>query len=63
MLLDYYNGQTILIPGGAGFVGTALCYKLISAASPAKVYILIRGEAEFVKPFHRPFVRLITNAN
>ena len=61
MLLDYYNGRTILIPGGAGFVGTALCYKLISAASPAKIYVIIRGEEEFVKPIHRAFVRLFTN--
>lgn len=48
MLLDYYNGRTILIPGGAGFVGTALCYKLITAANPAKIYVIIRGEEEFV---------------
>lgn len=48
MLLDYYHGRAILIPGGAGLVGTALCYKLISAASPAKIYVIIRGKEEFV---------------
>ncbi|KAI5779958.1 male sterility protein-domain-containing protein [Peziza echinospora] len=46
MLLDYYNGRTILIPGGAGLVGTAICYKLVTAASPAKLYLLIRGKEE-----------------
>jgi len=45
-LLDYYRGRTILVTGGSGFVGTALCYKLVISAHPTKIYVLIRGSVE-----------------
>ncbi|KAL8292393.1 hypothetical protein RQP46_001005 [Phenoliferia psychrophenolica] len=38
------DGQTILITGGAGFVGTALLYRLVASdIKPKRVYTVIRG--------------------
>lgn len=43
MVWDYYNGKTVFITGGTGFIGTVLLYRLLSQSSPERVYVLCRG--------------------
>lgn len=46
MIWDYYNGKTLFITGGTGFIGTALLCRLLSQSSPKRVYVLCRGGSE-----------------
>ncbi|QQK39689.1 Male sterility, NAD-binding [Penicillium digitatum] len=43
MIWDYFNGKTLFITGGTGFVGTALLCRLLSQSSPKRVYVLCWG--------------------
>ncbi|CAG8939728.1 unnamed protein product [Penicillium salamii] len=43
MVWEYYNGKTVFITGGTGFIGTVLLYRLLSQSSPERVYVLCRG--------------------
>ncbi|KAM0749939.1 hypothetical protein T439DRAFT_357452 [Meredithblackwellia eburnea MCA 4105] len=44
-IADVLKDQTLLITGGAGFVGTALLYRLVASdLSVRRVYTVIRGE-------------------
>ncbi|OQE17496.1 hypothetical protein PENFLA_c024G09104 [Penicillium flavigenum] len=49
MIWDYYNGKTLFITGGTGFIGTALLCRLLSQSSPKRVYVLCRGGADKAK--------------
>lgn len=46
MIWDYYNGKTLFITGGTGFIGTALLCRLLSQSSPKRVYVLCQGGSE-----------------
>ncbi|KAJ5788564.1 hypothetical protein N7457_003554 [Penicillium paradoxum] len=46
MIWDYYNGKTVFVTGGTGFIGTALLCRLLSQSSPERVYALCRGGRE-----------------
>lgn len=39
---DTFNGKTVFISGGTGFVGKALIEKLLRTTEVAKIYVLIR---------------------
>ncbi|KAK9738269.1 Male sterility protein [Popillia japonica] len=40
---DFYNGKTVFITGGTGFMGKVLLEKLLrSCSGVAKIYLLIR---------------------
>ncbi|XP_062558330.1 fatty acyl-CoA reductase 1-like [Armigeres subalbatus] len=43
-VLDFYEGATILIVGGTGFVGKALLEKVLRCLKVKKVYLLIRSK-------------------
>ncbi|OQE39356.1 hypothetical protein PENCOP_c007G07424 [Penicillium coprophilum] len=49
MIWDYYNGKTIFVTGGTGFIGTALLCRLLSQSSPRRVYVLSRGGSDKAK--------------
>ncbi|CAI7621227.1 unnamed protein product [Penicillium glandicola] len=49
MIWDYYNGKTLFITGGTGFIGTALLCRLLSQSSPKRVYVLCRGGSDKAK--------------
>lgn len=46
MLWEYYNGKTVFITGGTGFIGTVLLYRLMTQSSPERVYVLCPGGQE-----------------
>lgn len=48
MIWDYYDGKTLFITGGAGFIGTTVLYRLLTQGSPKHVYVLCRGGYEYV---------------
>lgn len=48
MIWDYYEGKTLFVTGGTGFVGTTLLYRLLSQAKPKHIYVLCRGGQESV---------------
>ncbi|KAF8417516.1 male sterility protein-domain-containing protein [Tirmania nivea] len=45
-LLDYYDGRALLIVGGSGLVGTAICWKLVTSTNVKQIYVLVRGGEE-----------------
>ena len=47
-LLDYYDGRTLLVVGGSGLVGTAICWKLVSCTKVKQIYVLVRGGEKYV---------------
>ncbi|KAJ5964248.1 uncharacterized protein N7479_004124 [Penicillium vulpinum] len=49
MIWDYYDGKTLFITGGTGFIGTALLCRLLSQSSPKQVYVLCRGGSDKAK--------------
>jgi UDP-glucose 4-epimerase len=56
--MDQLNGKSILVTGGAGFIGSHLCKKLSSLASNLKIYDnLSSGKVENVK--HLPKVHFV----
>ncbi|KAJ5084732.1 hypothetical protein NUU61_009311 [Penicillium alfredii] len=49
MVWDFYQGKTLFVTGGTGFIGTTLLHRLLSQSSPEHVYVLCRGGAEKAK--------------
>ncbi|KAJ5400805.1 hypothetical protein N7465_011294 [Penicillium sp. CMV-2018d] len=49
MIWDYYNGKTLFITGGTGFIGTALLCRILSQSSPKRVYVLCQGGSDKAK--------------
>ncbi|KAJ5448211.1 hypothetical protein N7445_003032 [Penicillium cf. griseofulvum] len=49
MIWDYYNGKTIFVTGGTGFIGTVLLCRLLSRSCPKQVYVLCRGGSDKAK--------------
>ncbi|KAF8441116.1 male sterility protein-domain-containing protein [Terfezia claveryi] len=45
-ILDYYDGRTVLVIGGSGFLGTAICWKLVTCTKVKQIYVLVRGGEE-----------------
>ncbi|KAI9041305.1 uncharacterized protein KD926_006881 [Aspergillus affinis] len=43
---DFYNGKSILLTGGTGFLGSTLLYRLVSKGNCGKIYIIFRGGRE-----------------
>lgn len=49
---EAFQGRTVLVSGGAGFLSTVLLYRLLDPATglnPKKVYTLVRGPLAHVK--------------
>lgn len=42
-MLDYYQGKTIFITGGSGFLGTALVHRIATTIEFKHIYLLQRG--------------------
>ncbi|KAL3254519.1 hypothetical protein ABHI18_008899 [Aspergillus niger] len=42
-MLDYYQGKTIFITGGSGFLGTALVHRIATSVEFKHIYLLQRG--------------------
>ncbi|PYH72960.1 male sterility domain-containing protein [Aspergillus vadensis CBS 113365] len=42
-MLDYYQGKTIFITGGSGFLGTALVHRVATTVEFKHIYLLQRG--------------------
>ncbi|GLA58440.1 putative PKS/NRPS-like protein biosynthetic cluster [Aspergillus tubingensis] len=42
-MLDYYQGKTIFITGGSGFLGTALVHRIATTVEFKHIYLLQRG--------------------
>ncbi|KAJ5287095.1 Male sterility NAD-binding [Penicillium angulare] len=42
----FYNDKTILLTGGTGFVGTSILYRILSQATPRRVFLLLRGSQQ-----------------
>ncbi|KAJ6129958.1 hypothetical protein N7512_002738 [Penicillium capsulatum] len=49
MIWEYYDGKTVFLTGGTGFVGTTVLYRLLSQTKPQHVYVLCRGGQERAK--------------
>lgn len=42
----FYNGKSILVTGGSGFLGTALVHRLIMSTSFCRIFLVCRGGME-----------------
>ncbi|KAJ5761313.1 hypothetical protein N7520_008469 [Penicillium odoratum] len=40
---EYYDGRSVLVTGGSGFLGTAIVHRLLSRSSVCHVYLICRG--------------------
>ncbi|KAJ6015373.1 hypothetical protein N7540_009964 [Penicillium herquei] len=43
---EYYEGRSILVTGGSGFLGTAIVHRLLTSTSVSRVYLICRGGTE-----------------
>lgn len=42
----YYEGKSILVTGGSGFLGTAIVHRLLTSTSVSRIYLVCRGGSE-----------------
>ncbi|KAJ5774024.1 hypothetical protein N7457_008920, partial [Penicillium paradoxum] len=40
---DYYEGKSLFVTGGSGFLGTAIVHRLLTSTSTLRIYLLCRG--------------------
>ncbi|CAI7587776.1 unnamed protein product [Penicillium bialowiezense] len=43
---NYYEGKSILVTGGSGFLGTAVVHRLLTTTSVPRIYLICRGGVE-----------------
>ncbi|CAG7971641.1 unnamed protein product [Penicillium olsonii] len=43
---NYYEGKSILVTGGSGFLGTAIVHRLLTTTSVSRIYLICRGGTE-----------------
>jgi nucleoside-diphosphate-sugar epimerase len=46
--MDWYRGQTVLLTGGTGFLGSCLLYKLTVQVPTRRVFVICRKSVEYV---------------
>ncbi|CAG8935056.1 unnamed protein product [Penicillium salamii] len=40
---NYYEGKSIMVTGGSGFLGTAIVHRLLTTTSVSRIYLICRG--------------------